>query len=167
MWVGTPIELRCWSELGSALRAELARLRHTGLVLLRNFDLVTADIAKDFSHLGETDRLQIVLETGVDRDNRSEFWDVLNRDYQHELFPAGKRPNEIIYAYVVDASPDPYLVHIEQTPETMDLTCSLGEENGILVYDAAKLRRVAKNEHWFECDPRSALLAVFRLAVEG
>lgn len=68
---------------------------------------------------------------------------------------------------MVDAAIDPYLVHIEQVPELLDLTEGLSEENGILVYDAAKLRRVAKNEHWFEGDPRAALLAVFTLTVEA
>lgn len=52
-------------------------------------------------------------------------------------------------------------------PEDWDLTEGLLETDGILVYDADKLDRVSKNEHWFRRDPCDALLLVFKLRAEG
>lgn len=163
-WTGEPIELASWSDLAGALREELARIGHGGLVLVRNFDLVTADVSDTMEYLGETDRLQVVLDTGVDRDADSFFWNAEGHDYLHDQQPAGKRPEEVIYAYLVDPAPDPYLVHLHETPENFDLTEALDESHGILIYDPAKLCRMSKNEHWFTCAPSLALLAVFKLS---
>ena len=40
------------------------------------------------------------------------------------------------------------------------------ETDGVLIYDAAKLDRVSKNEHWFRGNPCDALLLVFMLHAE-
>ena len=161
MWSGDPIDLRRWSAFHSALRRELKRLNHVGPVLVRNFQLVTADVNDAYEHLGETDRLQVVLETGVDRDATSSFWDAEGHDHRHDLSPSGKRPHDIIYAHLFD--PDTGLVHNYDPPERLDLAAELNELDGILIYDPARLRRAAPNEFWFEADPRQALLAVFKL----
>lgn len=164
MWQRQPIELHDWAEFGTALRAELERLNHQGLVLVRNFQILTFTLNQNQEILAEVDRLQLVFTTGVDRDSESQFWNAPGHDFEHDLVPCGKQPQEIIYAYLVDAFCDPYAAHIGDTPEVIDLTSGLSDEDGILIYDPAHLRRVSKNEHWFEGDPLHALLAVFRLA---
>ncbi len=45
----------------------------------------------------------------------------------------------------------------------MDLLTSLDETHGLLVYDEKKLKRVSKNEHWFQGNPIDALLMIFKL----
>jgi hypothetical protein len=55
----------------------------------------------------------------------------------------------------------------EGEPEDWDLTEGLFERDGVLVYDATKLNRVSKNEHWFMGDPCGALLLVFKLREEN
>lgn len=68
--------------------------------------------------------------------------------------------------YIAEVSAAGYRVHYlpDDEPEDWDLTEGLWPTNGILIYDAAKLDRVAKNELWFRGDPRDALLLVFKLA---
>jgi hypothetical protein len=61
----------------------------------------------------------------------------------------------------VDASTTPYDVYIADEPEKIDLTEGLTDQNAILIYDATKLSRASKNEHWFNGDPRDALLMIF------
>jgi hypothetical protein len=163
MWKGPIIELQDWADFETQLRRTLVSINHTGKVLVRNFELTTADLGPNMEHLGETDRLQIVLQTGVDRDATSNFWNAPEHDYDHELNPAGKAPNDIIYAYRVDLSTTPYTVQITETPEVLDLTDELYDQCGILIYNPSHLEHVAKNEHWFLGDPREALLAVFYL----
>lgn len=166
MWPGNPIELEDWSEFGPALFSELRRLGQSGLVAVRNFQLTTFEVDSDMVPLGEVNRLDIVLRTGTDRDKESWFWNADGHDYRHDLTPSGKAPQDIIYAYVAEVGESGYFVHYQPngTPEIMDLTTALSDQDGILIYDAAKLTRVSKNEHWFTGDPRDALLAVFRLA---
>lgn len=106
--------------------------------------------------------------TGTDRDANSTVWNAGGHDYEHDHAPAGKGPADIIYAYVAELTEQGYRVHYlqEGEPEDWDLTDSLFETDGVLVYDAAKLERVSKNEHGFKGDPRDALLLVFRLRDE-
>mgnify|MGYP001454224239 CR=1 FL=1 len=163
MWKGPTVELEDWADFEAELRKTLVTIKHTGKVLVRNFELTTAILGPKMEHLGETDRLQVVLQTGVDRDATSPFWNAPEHDYDHDLYPAEKAPNEIIYAYRVDLSATPYTVQITETPEVFDLTEGLDDQDGILIYNPAHLEHVAKNEHWFLGDPREALLAVFYL----
>lgn len=166
MWPGKPIDLEDWTHFGAALHAEMQRIGHAGLVAVRNFQLTTVEVDCDMMPLGEVDRLDLVLRTGTDRDATSWFWNAEGHDHPHDLTPSGKSPQDIIYAYVAEVGPHGYLVHYQPggAPEEMDLTTALSDQEGILIYDAAKLTRVSKNEHWFTGDPRDALLAVFKLA---
>ncbi|BBB10710.1 hypothetical protein [Sphingopyxis sp. EG6] len=168
MWPGSVIELDDWSEFASELRGALAAIGHDGLVLIRNFMLATCDVDDEMRPTGETDRLAQVLRTGTDRDGKSSMWNAPGHDFEHDLTPSGKTPADIIYAYVAELTETEYRVHYlpEGEPEEWDLTDQLTEFEGVLVYDAAKLDRVAKNEHWFRGDPRDALLAVFKLREE-
>lgn len=163
MWNGKPIELSDWSKFAPRLKKELINLNHQKHVLVRNFDLITFDLGENGVIENEVDRLEIVRATGTDRDETSRFWDMPEFDHDHEQCLTPKKANEIIYAFVVDAIADPFKVYHDEEPETLDLTAELSEHNGILVYDASQLRRVAKNEHWFISDPKSALLLVFTL----
>jgi hypothetical protein len=163
MWQGQPIQLNDWAQFAGSLRTEILRIRHESHVLVRNFDLLTYELGENNEIIGEANRLDLVLKTGTDRDSKSPFWNDPKHDFQHDSTPSGKQPEEIIYAHLVDTSPDPYVVYICDTPEALDLTLGLSDQNGILIYDSAHLRRVSKNEHWFKCDPRHALLAVFHL----
>lgn len=165
MWSGNVIELDEWSEFAGALRRALDAIGHDGLVLIRNFMLVTCDVDDEMRPTGETDRLDLVRSTGTDRDGRSAMWNAPGHDFEHDLTPSGKAPADIIYAYVAELTETGYRVRYlpEGEPEEWDLTDQLTEFEGVLVYDAAKLDRVAKNEHWFCGDPRDALLAVFKL----
>lgn len=168
MWAGQVIELDDWSAFAAALPRELAAIGHDGLIAIRNFQLVTCDVDAEMRPVGETDRLGMVLRTGTDRDSESPMWNAEGHDYRHDLTPSGKSAGEIIYAYVAEVSAAGYRVHYlpDGEPEDWDLTEGLWPTDGVLVYDAAKLDRVAKNEHWFRDDPRDALLLVFRLAEE-
>lgn len=164
MWKGNVIELDDWSQFSEQLTQALASLGHYGLVAIRNFELLTADLDKDMNQFGETDRLAIVMQTGTDRDNSSPMWDAPGHDYEHDRSPTGKTPAEIIYAYVAEVNKIGYLVHYQGEPELMDLTQGLSNIEGILVYEEKKLNRVAKNELWFLTNPCEALLLVFKLS---
>jgi hypothetical protein len=143
------------------LTAKANELGIGGLLAIRNFDLITYDAAVEGEMGAEVDRLEVVKRTGTDRDEGSTFWNANGHDYDHEQNPAGKTAANLIYAYLVHLTGEDYLVHYDGEPEVMDLTESLTDANGILVFDAKKLKRVAKNELWFESDPREALLMVF------
>ncbi len=169
MWAGRIIELEDWSEFAPTLSEALSAMGHHGLVAIRNFQLVTCDVDEEMRPIGETDRLGLVLRTGTDRDETSPLWNAEGHDYQHDLTPSGKGAHEIIYAYIAEVTAAGYRVHYlpEGTPEDWDLTEGLWPTDGVLIYDAAKLDRVAKNEHWFKGDPLDALLLVFRLTEEA
>lgn len=162
-WNGRVVELDDWSEFAEQLASELAALGHNGLVAIRNFALSTAIVDEDMNHLGEVDRLALVRQTGTDRDNTSPMWNASGHDYDHDQSPSGKTPADIIYAYVAEVNDGDYLVHYKFEPEQFNLTEGLSNFEGILIYDATKLQRVAKNEHWFLTDPCEALLLVFIL----
>lgn len=156
-------QLQDWDEFGPRLWEELTALGFRGRVAIRNFELETAEIDRDMIQTGQINRLALVMSTGTDRDASSEFWNANGHDHDHDANPAGKSPTDIIYAYVADVYPDKYLVHYDGPPELFDLTQGLSEAEGILIYDASKLERVAKNEHWFKVPPLEALLMVFTL----
>lgn len=166
MWNGHPIELQDWSEFADELPQALASIGHTGLVAVRNFELDTADIDEDGNPLRDVDRLEVVRETGTDRDDRSLVWNAEGHDYDHDAQESGKSPSQIIYAFVADVGASGYVVHHLHEPEEIDVTVGLCDRSGILIYNASRLMRVAKNEHWFIGDPREALLLVFTLAPE-
>jgi hypothetical protein len=155
-------ELTDWRDFESALRGQLSAIEHKGRVLVRNFDRVTLNLNEYSDIVGEqVDRLQIAINTGTDRNSESQFWNAEGHDLDHDLNPSGKSADEIIYAYIVDASTTPYDVYIADEPEKIDLTEGLTDQNAILIYDATKLSRASKNEHWFNGDPRDALLMIF------
>ena len=140
----------------------MQEIKHHGLVLVRNFHLLTCDIDEHMRPIGETNRLSLAIRTGTDRDDNSLLWNAYGHDHDHENCPIGKFPSGIIYAYVAEVHAHGYLVHYyPNQPESMDLTKGLSEVDGILIYDAHKLTRVSKNEHWFTSDPRDALLDRF------
>lgn len=169
MWSGKVIELDDWSEFSRVLTPEVIAVGCNGLILIRNFALVTCDVDADMNPTGETDRLDLVYRTGTDRDAASEMWNVPGHDYEHDRTPAGRGPADIIYAYVAELTEDGYRVHYlpDGEPKDWDLTEELFETDGVLVYEAAKLERVSKNEHWFTGDPCDALLLVFKLRDEN
>lgn len=153
------VKIQDWSDFEKSLRIELDRIFHVGLVTARNFQLLT--FAEDCT---ETNRLQIVLSTGTDRDAESSFWNASGFDHEHDLRPTGKRPDEIIYAFTIDLSQTPYLVLHDKEPLAFDITKNLSEIDGIIIYDTSKLKRVSKNEYWFTTSPLSAALFVFTIA---
>jgi hypothetical protein len=164
MWSGPEIKIGDWDEFIPRLRAELGRMGIRRCVLVRNFDLWTCDIGPD-DEMGEmVDRLDIVHSTGTDRDASSDFWNAEGHDWDHELRPAGRAPNEIIYAYPLDVFREEPVVILEGVPTQFDITAALDEQHGILIYDPLKLDQVSKNEHWFKDDPIDALLMIFTLA---
>ena len=164
-WSGSVVELDDWADFAKSLIKEMAEIKHKGPLLIRNFELETCDIDEDMRPVGDVDRLDIVLQTGTDRDRNSLMWNAPGHDFEHDREPSGQGPSDIIYAYMVELTDDGYKVHY--TPgvflESMDLTDGLFDRHGILVYDPAKLYRAAKNEHWFRGDPKDALLAIFKL----
>lgn len=168
MWSGKVVELNNWGEFADALQGEATAIGHKGLLLIRNFELTTCDVDADMNPIGETDRLDLVRRTGTDRDAASSMWNAPGHDYEHDLSPTRKGPADIIYAYVAELTKNGYHVHYlrDGEPEDWDLTKELSETDGVLAYDAGKLDRVAKNEHWFRGDPRDALLLVFKLRSE-
>jgi hypothetical protein len=158
------IELEEWSEFAARLSNELVAIGHTNCVAIRNFRLASAIINENSEHLGDVDRLEIVRRTGTDRDDKSDMWNAVGHDYDHVQCPSGKMPADITYAYVAEVNNGDYLVHYQGEPEEFDLTKGLSIYEGILVYDASKLERVSKNEHWFLTSPLEALLLVFTIA---
>lgn len=152
------IVISAWSEFESKLRHELQLLGSYQRVVVRNFSGVTYD-----EQGNETDRLKIVLTTGTDRDSKSSYWNATGFDYQHAEEKPKKLPQELIYAFTVDLTQTPYLVHHGDIPEEIDVTKNLESFEGIIVYDAAKLDRVAKNEYWFRGPPLEAVLLVFTI----
>ena len=165
MWSGKVVDLNDWGEFAGALYHEVTALGHVGSLLIRNFALITCDVDAEMKPIGETDRLYLVRRTGTDRDSTSQMWNATGHDYEHDRSPAGKDPADIIYAYVAELTENGYRVHYlpGDEPEDWDLTEGLYETDGVLAYDASKLDRVSKNEHWFKGDPCDALLLVFKL----
>ncbi len=163
MWDGNLIVLQDWSGFAAKLSSALTSIPHVGLVAVRNFTLLSCNFDDDCNILDTVDRLDLVRTTGTDRDDSSSMWNAPGHDFEHDITPSGKKPSEIIYAYVAETNGDNYLVHYKGDPEEFDLTESLSEQDGILIYDASKLKRVSKNEHWFLTDPREALLLVFTI----
>jgi hypothetical protein len=153
------IRLTDWSEFENILREELRAIAHHGPVTVRNFQLVTFTDGGD-----ELDRLAIALSTGTDRDGDSPFWNATGFDHEHDRHPTGKRADEIIYAFTIDLSHAPYLVHHDATPEAIDITEPLSEHDGVIVYESQKLERRTKNEYWFKTTPLDAALMIFTLA---
>lgn len=168
MWSGKVVELDDWGEFASILQEEVTKIGHEGLLLIRNFALVTFDVDANMQIISETNRLDLVRRTGTDRDAASSMWNATGHDYEHDRSPTGKGPADIIYAYVAELTKNGYRVHYrpDREPEDWDLTEELLETDGVLVFDASKLDRVSKNEHWFKGDPRDALLLVFKLRSE-
>ena len=150
------IVLTDWSDFEEGLRTELGVLRHEGHVIARNFSVtsVTADFV-------ETDRLALVLSTGTDRDISSSFWNEPSFDHDHEASPHNNQPQDIVYAFTLDLSTTPYLVRHDEEPTSFDITDSLSQYDGIVVYHPRALRRVSKNEYWFNGSPLDAALLVF------
>ncbi len=162
------VQLRDWKEFSNTLWTELRAIGHERLVTIRNFTLTTMSIDPEtFAIIGDdVDRLELVKKTGTDRSEDSPFWNAPGHDYEHDLKPTGRKPNEIIYAYTASVTQAGQTVHLPDGDEEWDLADELDETQGILVYDTAKLRQVAKNEYWFKGDPRDALLFVMHLADE-
>ncbi|RJX66078.1 hypothetical protein D6858_14040 [Tsuneonella suprasediminis] len=162
------VELDDWGDFARVLHNEVTAIGHEGLLIIRNFALVTCDVDADMKPIGETNRLELVRRTGTDRDAASPMWNATGHDYEHDRAPTCKGPADIIYAYVAELTTNGYRVHYlpDGEPEDWDLTEGLLETDGVLVYDASKLDRVSKNEHWFKGDPRDALLLVFKLRSE-
>lgn len=160
-WTGPIVQLSNWVQFAQALNDEAQRLGLAGDLAVRNFDLVTFELGPNYEMGAEVNRLEIVKHSGTDRDSGSVFWNADEHDHDHDAQPMGKGPADIIYAYVVTLTGTDYLVRYDGPPEEMDITESLTDANGILVYDASKLTRVSKNELWFVTDPRDALLMVF------
>lgn len=152
------VVLADWSEFETTLRAELSALGHIGFITVRNFQLVTFSEGGD-----EQDRLGIALSTGTDRDASSQFWDAEGFDHRHDKHPAGKRANEIIYAFTIDLAHTPYRVHHMGTPEAFDVVENLDEHDGLIVYDSRKLDRRSTNEYWFKTSPLDAAMLLFTL----
>jgi hypothetical protein len=99
------------------------------------------------------------------------MWNALGFDYDHDLMPSDRQPNEIIYAFLVDLKQDPYLVSVGNGEgaasfQVLDLTDHLSEHHGVIVYDPSKLFRAAPNEYWFLCAPLDAALLLFTLSDE-
>lgn len=150
------VHLESWDEFEASLRTEVAQLGDGDFVVARNFMKVT------FTPDGEEqDRLQVAIDTGTDRDTESNFWNADGFDHEHDLNPAGKAPNEIIYAFTLDLSKTPYLVVDAAAQKVFDITADLTEHDALIVYDASLLDRKSMNEYWFNGDPREAALVLF------
>jgi hypothetical protein len=92
MWSGEVIEIDDWSEFAGALRREVIAIGHDGLLLIRNFGLVTCDVDAEMKPIGESDRLDLVRRTGTDRDATSAMWNAPGHDYEHDRAPPGRGP---------------------------------------------------------------------------
>lgn len=159
MWDKNLIVLKDWSQFSKELQRALISIHHNGLIAVRNFALVSYDPEGNM-----LDQLDTVKNTGTDRNNKSIMWNAEGHDFEHDITPSGKKPSEITYAYVAETSNKGYLVHYHhEKPVEFDLTKGLTEHDGILIYDASKLKRVSKNEHWFLTDPKEALLLIFTI----
>ena len=121
--------------------------------MIRNFARVTFDNVGTDSAV-EIDSLAVVRATGTERRENASIWNASNFYFDHDLTPSGRKPNEIIYAFLTDLKPKPYLVSGADgfggtSFEVLDLTKNLTEHDAITVYDPAELHRAAPNEYWF------------------
>lgn len=154
------IDISEWSEFESTLRANL----NSNYILVRNFDKISVDLSTQ----AETDRFELAKNTGTDRCPNSPVWNASNFDYEHDVNPSGKSPEEITYASLVDLTKVPYQSSIPDGTggwdfKEIDLTEELSEHSAIIIYDPAQLERKAANEYWFKCDPIDAVLLVINL----
>ncbi|SFL42365.1 hypothetical protein SAMN03159423_1932 [Bradyrhizobium sp. NFR13] len=163
------IKLKSWTDFEAALRTETKR----SPLLVRNFARVTFDnVCTDDAV--EVDNLEVVRRTGTDRRETSSMWNAPGFDFDHDLEPSGKRPNDIIYAFLVDLRAKPYLVSAADDDQgnfsfqALDLTEGLTEHDALIVYayGSENFDRVATNEYWFRCDPLEAALFLFTLTDE-
>jgi hypothetical protein len=159
------IKLKAWSEFESVLRAAI----DIDTALVRNFALVTFDNIE--TDPVEIDSLAFVRTFGTDRRENAAMWNAPGFDYDHDLIPSDRQPNQIIYAFLIDLKHKPYLVsvgdgHGGASFQVLDLSDRLSEHDGVIVYDPSKLFRAAPNEYWFLCDPLEAALLLFTLSDE-
>ncbi len=100
------VEIDDWSDLPQTVIDTLADIGHEcSVVIVRNFERISFDELRD-----EVDRLAIAMETGTDRDSESPLWNARGHDHEHDVDPRGKEPDEVIYAFTVDFSTEPYTV---------------------------------------------------------
>lgn len=157
------IKLKSWSDFESTLRTELT----TTKALVRTFACVTFDNVMT-EHAVEVDSLAVVRSTGTDRRENASMWNAPGFDFPHDLTPSGRKPNEIIYAFLIDLKAEPYSVSVGDgkgrfASEALDLTENLTKHDAIIVYDPECLMRAAPNEYWFLCDPLEAALLLITL----
>ena len=110
-------------------------------------------------------RLDVLLETGTDRDKNSIVYEDPT-DFQGPRGFTGS--DEITYVRVIDLTTDPLLsVPVGRNPsllvDNMDYLERLSPDFGQAVYDSEKLARVSENEFWFQGDPKEALLAIIEI----
>jgi hypothetical protein len=153
------VEIDDWTEFADVVKETLIDIGHQcSVIVVRNFDKESCD-----ELFNETDRLAVAISTGTDRDADSTLWNATGHDYEHDTNPSGKRPDEIIYAYAIDVSTEPFSVRHSDLPDDFDIVENLDEYSAVLVYDSSGLDRKAKNEYWFNKDPRDALLIILTL----
>jgi hypothetical protein len=151
------IELESWEEFERVLR-----YLQRDFVLVRSFQRVTFDNIESPDHV-EVDSLAVARQTGTDRRENAHMWNATGFDHEHDRVPSGKKPNEIIYAFLVDLRQHPYLVSVADGSggasfQVLDLTDDYTEHNAVLVYDPDMLERVSPNEYWFKVNPLTAAL---------
>lgn len=149
------VTLSGWTEFDLRLRQELANMGHHWQIAVRNFERL------GFERGEEVDRLTRTLRSGTDRTKSSQFWNAEGHDWEHDRYPQGKRPDEIIYAFTLDLDYTPYKVL--HSSGVTDVTHELGDEHAIVVYDLSKLTRQSENEYWFKGPAKDAALLVFTL----
>jgi hypothetical protein len=157
------IKINDWSELEEILRKNIG----IDSILLRNFGVVSVDPET----YEETNRLQLVIDTGTDRCIESFFWNAQHFDFENNKNASGKMPNEIIYASLVDLTKSPYQASVPDGQggwkfEVIDLTQGLSEYDAITAYDPGHLDRKSANEYWFKSSPINAALLVVSIAEE-
>lgn len=114
-----------WEDFATTLPRVLHEIGYNLLILLINFKIFAYDL--DI----ETNRLELAIETGNNRDYLSPFWNA--RDHDHDSDSRGKSASDIIYAYTAEVHGDGYLVHYKpNNSESMDLTAALSDIDDIL-----------------------------------
>ena len=100
-------------------------------------------------------------------------WNVENFDYEHDVNPVGKRPNELIYAFLVDLSGSSPRVAIADGKggsawrPIEEIVQGLSELDAMAVYDYRMLNRVSPNEYWFKSEPLDAALLLIIPKLSG
>ena len=156
-------------DLTALLYSEIGQYE---FVVIRTFGRTTFDNIETDGNANEIDSLDVFRRTGTDRRENAHVWNVPEFDYEHDVHPSDKRPNEIFYGSLVNMQARPYRATVANTNAEgewvpiEEIVETLTDEDAMGVYDYRMLKRVTVNEYWFKTTALDAALLLIIPKIE-